>query len=101
MEEGGEALEEKLSNNAKRRRLDFAHERKLEQKLEADIEANKTRQLKRFKEKELSFWLSIEDDDLKYGKNFTSYSLFNIRQIKKYENAKGIVALRTALEGRL
>ena len=54
LEEEGKAHEETLVNEARRRRLDFIREKKkMEEKLDADIETNKTRQLGRFKEKRL------------------------------------------------
>ena len=52
LEEEGEKLTEKLNNEARRRRLDFACEqKKMEDKLKEDIESYETRQLERFKEK--------------------------------------------------
>ena len=52
LEEEDDALLATLSNEAKRHRLEFAREqKKLEEKLEADIETNERRSLARYREK--------------------------------------------------
>ena len=92
LEEEGDALLATLSNEAKRRRLEFAREqKKLEEKLEADIETNERRKLEKFKEKkeEVEKVLaekerSIREDGLKYGENYAAYTLDDIRRIKNY-----------------
>ena len=51
LEEEGDALVDKLNNEARRRRLDFIREWKKMEKLVEDIESYETRQIEKFKEK--------------------------------------------------
>ena len=69
---------DKLTNEARRRCLDLIRERKkMEDKLEADIESYESQKLEKFnkekKEKELAEEeRSIREDGLKYGENYAA-----------------------------
>ena len=70
--------------------ISFEREKKMKEKLEADIETNETHQLGRFKEKreKMEKKLAEEERSLrknsrhKWSENFAAYSLYDIWQVK-------------------
>ena len=83
-----------------------SHEKKImEEKLQANIDINQTRQLEREKmEKALAAKeRSIREDGPKYGENFAAYSLDDIRQVQNYDFFVSYVHVRqfVALRGTI